>query len=90
MAKEFTRLVEDREGLTTEDYREILGLVKASTKQKGKGLFHPIRAALTGKGSGPELEKLIPIYEEGSLLELPRRVMSCRERLRAVLNSLER
>jgi hypothetical protein len=37
-------------------------------------------------GSGPELDRLIPIYEEGSGLNLPRRVMSCRERLAAVLN----
>jgi glutamyl-tRNA synthetase len=90
VAREFTRLVEEREVVTLEDYKEILGKVKAATKQKGKGLFHPIRAALTGKGSGPELERLIPIYEEGCRLDLPRRVMSCRERLRAVLNLLDR
>jgi len=90
VAVEFTKLVEERGTVTLEGYREILGQLKAATKQKGKALFHPIRAALTGRGSGPELEKLIPIYEEGSRLELPRRVMSCRERLRAVLNSLDR
>jgi len=90
VAREFTRLVEEREVVTPEDYKEILGQVKAATKQKGKSLFHPIRAALTGRGSGPELEKLIPIYEEGCRLDLPRRVMSCRERLQAVLNSLDR
>ncbi len=90
VAQEFTRRVEERETVTPEGYREILSQVKEATKQKGKGLFHPIRAALTGRGSGPELEKLVPIYEEGSRLDLPRRVMSCRERLRAVLNSIER
>jgi glutamyl-tRNA synthetase len=89
VAREFSRLVEEREIVTPEAYREILNQVKAATKQKGKNLFHPIRAALTGRGSGPELEKLIPIYEEGSRLDLPKRVMSCAERLRAVLSSLE-
>jgi glutamyl-tRNA synthetase len=89
VAREFSRLVEEREIVTPEAYKEILNEVKAATKQKGKSLFHPIRAALTGRGSGPELEKLIPIYEEGSRLDLPKRVMSCAERLRAVLNSLE-
>ncbi len=88
VAQEFTRLVDPHEQLTLEIYKEVLGKVKAATKQKGKNLFHPIRAALTGRGSGPELERLIPIYEEGSRLELPRRVMSCRERLHAVLDSL--
>jgi glutamyl-tRNA synthetase/nondiscriminating glutamyl-tRNA synthetase len=85
VAHEFLRLVEERETVTIEAYKEIVGQVKAATKQKGKNLFHPIRAALTGKGSGPELDRLIPIYEQGSRLNLPRRVMSCRERLRAVL-----
>jgi glutamyl-tRNA synthetase len=88
VAREFLRLVEERDALTPESYKDVLGQVKAATKQKGKNLFHPIRAALTGKGSGPELERLIPIYEEGSRLNLPRRVMSCHERLRAVLDSL--
>jgi len=31
---------------------------------------------------------LIPLYEEGSRLNLPRRVFSCRERLRAILGSI--
>ncbi len=89
VAHEFARLVDRHEQLTVEAYKEILAQVKTATKQKGKNLFHPIRAALTGRGSGPELERLIPIYEEGSGLKLPRRVMSCRERLRAVLDSLD-
>jgi nondiscriminating glutamyl-tRNA synthetase len=85
VAREFAARVEAKEVLTIEIYKEIVGEVKSATKQKGKNLFHPIRAALTGRGSGPELERLIPIYEEGSRLGLPRRVMSCRERLHAVL-----
>ncbi|MBP1608947.1 MAG: gltX2 [Acidobacteria bacterium] len=88
VALAFTRGVEARDTLTLEGYREILAQVKKATKQKGRDLFHPIRAALTGKGSGPELDLLIPLYEEGSRLDLPRRVFSCRERLRAILSSL--
>jgi glutamyl-tRNA synthetase len=88
VAREFARLVEEREILTAEGYREILGQVKANTHQKGRNLFHPLRAALTGRESGPELEKLIPLYEEGSRLNLPRKVMSCRDRLRAIMNSI--
>jgi glutamyl-tRNA synthetase len=88
VAMEFAHLVAEREILTLEAYKEIVGLVKKSTGQKGRQLFHPIRAALTGLGSGPELDRLIPIYEEGSRLSLPRPVMSCRERLAAVLRVL--
>jgi len=88
VADDFERLVNERGTLTADTYREIVGQVKEATKQKGKNLFHPIRAALTGRDSGPELEKLIPLYEEGSRLNLPRKVMSCCERLRAILGSL--
>jgi nondiscriminating glutamyl-tRNA synthetase len=88
VAQEFTRLADEKENLTAESYRDIVAQVKANTHQKGRNLFHPIRAALTGHGSGPEMEKLIPLYESGSRLNLPRKVMSCRERLHAVLDSL--
>jgi nondiscriminating glutamyl-tRNA synthetase len=88
VVREFTRLVEEKESLTSETYREIVGQVKAITHQKGRNLYHPIRAALTGRDSGPDLEKLIPLYEEGSRLNLPRKVMSCRERLHAVMKAI--
>jgi nondiscriminating glutamyl-tRNA synthetase len=88
VAQEFARIVGERDTLSPEGYREIVGEVKAKTRQKGRKLFHPIRAALTGRDSGPELEKLIVLYEEGSRLNLPRKVMSCRERLQAILGSI--
>jgi glutamyl-tRNA synthetase/nondiscriminating glutamyl-tRNA synthetase len=89
VAREFLRLVEEKDSLTPETYREIVGQVKNTTHQKGRNLFHPIRAALTGRDSGPDLEKLISLYEEGSRLVLPRRVMSSRERLHAILEAAE-
>ena len=70
------------EPLTYEKFREITKAVQKETGKKGKDLFHPIRVALTGAVSGPELEKLIPIFEEGARLDLPRHVKSCAERLR--------
>ena len=68
--------------LTYERFREIAKEVEKETGKKGKDLFHPIRVALTGAVSGPELEKLIPIFEEGAKLKLARPVKSCAERLR--------
>jgi glutamyl-tRNA synthetase/nondiscriminating glutamyl-tRNA synthetase len=65
-----------------ERFREVAKAVQKETGRKGKDLFHPIRVALTGAASGPELEKLIPIFEEGSKLPLARHVKSCAERLR--------
>ena len=41
-----------------EGYREWIGRVKAATGRKGRGLFMPIRLALSGRGDGPELDQL--------------------------------
>lgn len=63
------------------EWSSIVRSVKAASGQKGRKLFHPIRVALTGKDSGPELDKLVPIFEGGSQLELPHRVKDCRARV---------
>jgi glutamyl-tRNA synthetase/nondiscriminating glutamyl-tRNA synthetase len=68
--------------LTYPRFREIAKSVQKETGKKGKDLFHPIRVAVTGAVSGPELEKLIPIFEEGAKLPLARHVKSVSERLR--------
>jgi nondiscriminating glutamyl-tRNA synthetase len=68
--------------LSYERFREIAKSVQKETGKKGTELFHPIRVALTGAVSGPELEKLIPIFEEGAKLPLPRHVKSVSQRLR--------
>ena len=43
-----------------------MNAVKEKTGLKGKDLFHPIRLALTGEASGPELKTLLPLigYEK--------------------------
>jgi len=35
--------------------------VSTETGAKGRGLFHPLRLALTGLEHGPELKKLLPL-----------------------------
>ena len=85
------RRVGDADRLDSETFRKIMGEVKKETGQKGKNLFHPIRVALTGQTSGPELDKLIPVFEQGSKLPLPCPVKSSVQRLKefqqAVLKS---
>jgi glutamyl/glutaminyl-tRNA synthetase len=67
--------------LSYEQFRALTKEVQKETGNKGRDLFHPIRVALTGAASGPELEKLIPIFEAGAKLPLPRHVKSVAERL---------
>jgi glutamyl-tRNA synthetase/nondiscriminating glutamyl-tRNA synthetase len=68
--------------LTYERFRAVTKEIQNETGKKGRDLFHPIRVALTGAVSGPELEKLIPIFEAGAKLPLARHVKSVAERLR--------
>ena len=74
-----------REPLTAPRFQVIAEEVRRETGAKGRDLYHPMRAALTGSSSGPELVRLLPVIEEGSRLPLPRRIASCAERVRALL-----
>lgn len=42
--------------------------VSAETGAKGRGLFHPLRLALTGLEHGPELKKLLPLIGRDRVL----------------------
>ena len=44
-----------------ETWGKWTALVKEATGAKGKGLFHPLRLALTGRENGPELKNLLPL-----------------------------
>ncbi len=80
----FAELVETSpEPLTPERFKAIMNDVKAKTGAKGKELFHPVRLALTGSHSGPDFDKVIPVFEEGSRLDLPHHVLSVHERMTA-------
>jgi glutamyl-tRNA synthetase/nondiscriminating glutamyl-tRNA synthetase len=85
LARFIYKILEDEsahEGkLTPEQFKKIVNEVKAESGAKSKELFHPIRIAVTGAHSGPEFDKLIPILEEGSHLQLPKHVKSVRERV---------
>jgi glutamyl-tRNA synthetase len=44
-----------------EPWRELTAALKAGTGRSGKALFHPLRRALTGRDSGPEMAALLPL-----------------------------
>ena len=39
------------------------GAVKAATGRKGRGLFMPLRLALTGQRHGPDMGSLMPLLQ---------------------------
>jgi nondiscriminating glutamyl-tRNA synthetase len=77
----FAGRVRAAETVTPEQFKLWMNEIKAETGVKGKELFHPIRIALTGTHSGPEFDKLIPIIELGSKLNLPSPIPSIRQRI---------
>jgi nondiscriminating glutamyl-tRNA synthetase len=73
--------------LSPEQFKALMNEVKIETGAKGKDLFHPVRIALTGAHSGPEFDKVIPVLEEGSRLDLPIHVPSVRERIEQFMSA---
>ena len=73
--------------VTPEQFKAWMNEIKTETGAKGKDLFHPVRIALTGAHSGPEFDKLIPVIETGSRLDLPMHVLSLRERVEKFLRA---
>jgi len=45
---------------TAEPWRALADELKRTTGKKGRDLFHPLRLALTGRESGPEMAGLLP------------------------------
>ena len=55
--------------LDRDTFRALAKKVQQASGAKGKGLFHPIRLALTGEAEGIELDLAVPAIERGALLE---------------------
>ncbi|WP_292285151.1 glutamate--tRNA ligase [Marivita sp.] len=49
--------------LDPEDWSKWTSSVKEATGRKGKGLFMPLRKALTGQERGPEMAELLPLLQ---------------------------
>ncbi|MFN8007046.1 MAG: glutamate--tRNA ligase [Terriglobia bacterium] len=80
--------LQQHEGRVVETWKEVVSKVKSKSGKKGKQLFHPIRVALTGSESGPELDKLVPLIEEGSRLPLPSPILNCQERAQKFMSAV--
>lgn len=68
-----------------ERFRAVVAQARAVTGLKGRALLHPLRVALTGAESGPELDIAVPAIERGAALDPTSGVSpvsSCLERLR--------
>jgi glutamyl-tRNA synthetase/nondiscriminating glutamyl-tRNA synthetase len=77
----------EAEPIAAARFKALVKEVQKETGIKGPALFHPIRILLTGAQSGPEFDKLVPLMEEGSELELPTRILGVKQRISAFLQA---
>ena len=62
-------IVKGLEGVDEDDFPQIVAELKKQTGLKGKKLFAPLRAALTGRVEGPELKNILPLLGKRVILE---------------------
>ena len=73
-----------------EKFAAIAQKIREETGCKGRELYHPLRIVLTAEGSGLDLDKFIPLVEEGAKLGFPTPVLNCAQRVSAMMKFLER
>ncbi len=49
---------------SADPWHALTNALKEATGRKGRPLFHPLRLALTGRDSGPEMATLLPLIGE--------------------------
>lgn len=54
---------------TSDPWHALTDALKTATGRKGKALFHPLRLALTGRTSGPDMRALLPLIGRAAALE---------------------
>ena len=54
---------------SADPWHALTGALKESTGRKGRALFHPLRLALTGRDSGPEMAPLVSLIGKQRAIE---------------------
>jgi len=88
--RSFAGLLAGIEQLDFAAFAEMTKTIKEETGCKGRDLFHPLRVALTARGSGLDLDKFIPLVESGAGLDFPIPLKSCSERCEAAMAYLDK
>src|SRR5690606_7472706 len=68
--------VKEADSLTPEKVKEKIKAVQKATGLRGKKLFMPIRAAVTGQTHGPDLQKTIALIGKEKVVERLASVLS--------------
>lgn len=67
--QEFRRSIESVDEVTPESYKSLVLEIGKKLGIKGKQLYLPLRAAVTGKTAGPELDRVVPLLGKETVLK---------------------
>lgn len=81
----FAALFQEVGSLAEGTMPSLVERAKKTTGLKGRALLHPLRAAITGQESGPELSRVVPLIDEAARMGLAPGVLRPEERIRLVL-----
>jgi glutamyl-tRNA synthetase len=85
----FKEKIQRAKEVNDELFAAITEEIKKEIGYKGKALYHPLRVALTARASGLELDKFIPLIEEGTKLVFPKPIKNCLERVTEILEFIK-
>ncbi|MDO8446487.1 MAG: glutamate--tRNA ligase [Deltaproteobacteria bacterium] len=74
--KAFKEEFEKESSITPGSYKAVSERVKARLAVKGKALFMPLRAALTGRTKGPEMEKVLMLLGKEEIIKRLQKAVS--------------
>jgi glutamyl-tRNA synthetase len=77
----------DGEPADASAWKTVVDRVKNDSGMKGRGLYHPLRVAVTGVVAGPELDRLVPLVVAGHRV-FPDHVPGLAARVRRTLAGL--
>jgi len=77
----FRDLISRVERFDEEKFNAFTKEIRVETGCKGRDLYHPLRLTLTARSSGLDLNKFIPLVEEGAQLDFPKILKSCSQRV---------
>ncbi|HSG34854.1 MAG TPA: glutamate--tRNA ligase, partial [Sphingomonadaceae bacterium] len=64
-------------GWSDDPWHALTDALKSATGRKGRALFHPLRLALTGRESGPDMQALLPLIGEAEARARLARAAGC-------------
>jgi len=67
--RKLLKIIDDGAFAGEDFYPQMMTMLRTVTGVKGKRLFMPVRAAITGTTRGPELDKIFPLLGKQSVLE---------------------